>query len=150
MLTPLTPEQWYPAWYRPEDLTRWNSVKNAVRRDWQQTKHDLHAGGHELNQAASDTIKQATGREAVPAIDKPNPPKVIGELDADGDAEWAKMERAMEYGYTARTEFAATHAEWNHDLDLALRREWESSGGRAPGLWDDVKPYVRHGYNFRG
>ena len=59
--------------------TSWDRVKEAFRRDWEQTKHDLHmSGGHELNQTLSDTLKQATNKEPIPADDKPNRPKVIG------------------------------------------------------------------------
>jgi hypothetical protein len=141
----LTMEQWYPSWYRPEHTSNWNLVKEAVRRDWVQTRHDAGAGGHELNQQALDTVKQAAGYEALPSFDRPNPPKVLGDIDA----EWAAMEYPIEYGYTARGQFASKYAEWNHDLDLKLRQEWESSAGRAPGLWEDVRPYVRHGYDYK-
>ena len=55
----------------------WDRLKEALRRDWEQTKHDLHLkGGHELNQGLMDTIDQAAGSEAIPASNRPNPPKV--------------------------------------------------------------------------
>ena len=72
---------WQPTWYNNEHATAWDKVKEAFRRDWEQTKHDLHARGHELNQGVGDTVKQAQGKEALPPIDKANPPKVIGNWD---------------------------------------------------------------------
>ena len=60
-------------------------IKEALRRDWYQTKHDLHVkGGHELNQKIEDTVEEIQGIKPLPPIDRPNPPKVIGE------ASWAE------------------------------------------------------------
>jgi hypothetical protein len=125
---------------------QWDRVKEAVRRDWQQTKHDLHLGGHELGQKVGDTLKQSSGTEDIPSINDPNPRKIIGELPG----EWETVAHSVEYGYSARHQFAAAHAEWDDVLDHELRAEWESAppAGRMSGLWDDAKPHVRHGYNY--
>jgi hypothetical protein len=140
---------WHPTWYKPEYESSWERVKEAVRRDWQQTKHDLHMGGHELNQAVGDTMKQARGKEAVPSINAANPPKVIGELSGD----WERVEQPIRYGYAARREFGARHAEWDDDLERELRSQWESPasrGAHVDSAWDDVKPHVRRGYDYKG
>jgi hypothetical protein len=42
-------------------------VKEAVRRDWQQTTHDLHIGGHQLSPHVGNTIKHASGAEDIPS-----------------------------------------------------------------------------------
>ena len=43
--------KWQPAWWNDNHASAWDRVKEAMRRDWEQTKHDLHIkGGHELNQ----------------------------------------------------------------------------------------------------
>jgi hypothetical protein len=141
-------DHWHPTWYKPEHAISWDRVKEAVRRDWQQTKHDLHAGGHELNQKGTDTLKQAVGKEAIPSINRANPPKVIGELVG----EWEVVELPFEYGYSARHQFGSTHATWNDDLARDLQGEWEASAraSKASGPWDQVKPYVRHGYEYKG
>jgi hypothetical protein len=139
---------WHPTWYKPEHATGWDAIKEAVRRDWQQTKHDLHlAGGHELNQKGSDTLKQAIGKESIPSINDANPPKILGELDR----EWARIEPSLEYGYAARRSFGEKHAQWNAELENNLRAEWESAGqtSRDRDAWDDVLPYVRHGYDYK-
>ena len=39
---------WQPAWWKEEHAGAWDRVKEAMRRDWEQTRHDLHVkGGHE-------------------------------------------------------------------------------------------------------
>jgi hypothetical protein len=139
-------QHWHPTWHRDEHSTNWDRVKEAIRRDWQQTKHDLHLGGHELNQQATDTMKQAVGKEAIPSINDANPPKVIGDLSG----EWEKVEPSFEYGYSARYQFGAAHAQWNQELETDLRKEWESSRASTKrDSWDEVKPYVRRGYDYK-
>jgi hypothetical protein len=47
-------------------------VKEALKRDWEQTKHDITRKGPDLRQDVSDTVKQATGKEPIPAPFVPN------------------------------------------------------------------------------
>jgi len=137
---------WHPTWYKPEHGVHWDRVKEAVRRDWQQTKHDLHMGGHQLSQKGSDTLKQAAGKEDIPSINDPQPQKIIGDLSG----EWERVEAPMEYGFSARRQFGSSHEKWDEELASDLRKEWESSQStKSFGGWDDVKPYVRHGYDYK-
>ena len=54
------PSKWHPTWWREETHgTAWKLVRESMRRDWEQTKHDLGLGGHELRQSVGDTLKQA-------------------------------------------------------------------------------------------
>jgi hypothetical protein len=122
-----------PEWYTPADASAWDRVKEALRRDWNQTKHDVHAGGHELNQKLGDTVAQARGQEALPRIDAPNPPKVIGS--------WEDAEVAIDFGYACRTHYGDEYPKWSHGLESRLKSDWK--GERS---WDSVKLYVRHGY----
>ncbi|MGZ6142179.1 MAG: hypothetical protein ACXWLM_02520 [Myxococcales bacterium] len=51
-----------------------DKAKEALERDWEQTKHDFSKkSGQELNQDVDDTVKQAFGKEPVPAPGQPNP-----------------------------------------------------------------------------
>ena len=51
-----------------------DDVKDALKRDWEQTKHDLPGmEGKDLDQDVDDTVKQATGKEEPPPEDVPNP-----------------------------------------------------------------------------
>ncbi len=130
---------WRPRWWDAQDLGAWDRIKEALRRDWEQTKHDLgQAGGHELNQGIVDTVKQAAGAEPIPADDRPIPPKVIGA--------WDEAEYPIGYGYTARRTFGQEHPTWNEGLELKLRAEWEARKDRELRPWDGVKGFVRYGY----
>ena len=124
----------------PIDASPWERIKEALRRDWEQTKFDLGVGGHELNQGAEDTIKQAAATEAIPLDDKPNPPKVIGR--------WDEAEYPIGYGYTARRKFGDEHPTWNEGLEQRLQAEWESQKARPGSAWVDVKGLVRYGYEY--
>ena len=66
-----------PAWWTDAHTSSWEQAKEALRRDWIQTKHDLHVGGHELNQTAMDTLGQSVGEIAMPPIDVANRPTVV-------------------------------------------------------------------------
>ena len=133
--------KWQPAWWNEHHASAWDRVKEAVRRDWEQTKHDLHIkGGHELNQDVGDTVKQAAGKEPIPPNDGLNPAKVVGN--------WDDVELPYEYGYGAREKYGSQHDAWTKDLESTLQKEWEAAGPKA-GRWDDVKGYVRRGYEYK-
>lgn len=135
----ISTSSWRPAWWTEEKHgSAWDRVKEALRRDWEQTKKDLHLGGHELNQSVSDTVKQATGKQNIPPNDGPNPPKVVGD--------WDDIELPMGYGYSARQQYGAQHDSWDDDLEGKLKTEWESAKDATHRGWNDVKPFVRHGY----
>jgi hypothetical protein len=129
--------KWKPTWWKEQTHgSGWSRVREAMRRDWEQTKNDLHVGGHYMNQEVKDTVKQMSGKEPIPAGDQPNPPKVIGD--------WNDIELPMAYGYGARREFGGDYSSWNDGLDARLRSDWdEQATGRR---WDDVRGYVRHGF----
>ncbi len=132
---------WQPTWYKNEHATAWDKVKEAFRRDWQQTKHDLHAGGHELNQGVGDTVKQAQGKEAIPPIDKANPPKVIGD--------WDEVEVPANYGFAARQQYGAQHTAWTTDLETTLKSDWEKGEHDVKSNWENVRDHVRRGYDYK-
>ncbi|HEY1690648.1 MAG TPA: hypothetical protein VGG39_00715 [Polyangiaceae bacterium] len=135
--------KWQPPWWNEQHASAWERVREAMRRDWEQTKHDVHApGGHELNQKLGDTVKQATGKEPIPADDRANPPKVVGELG------WDEVEVPTEYGFAARDRFAGTYAGWTTDLERTLQREWESGGPATGRPWGSVRDHVKRGYEY--
>src|SRR5689334_13573703 len=101
-----TPTTSQPLWYSRDSMSAWESVKEALRRDWEQTKHDFGmSGGHELNQSFVDTVDQATKNRPIPSADRPNRPVVIGA--------WAEAEYPIGYGYVARRTVGAEHPTWN-------------------------------------
>lgn len=138
----MTKHGWQPLWWDDTHATAWDRVKEALRRDWEQTKHDLHLpGGHELNQSVTDTIKQATNREAIPADDGPNGPKVIGS--------WDDVEGPVAFGYSANARYAGDHEGWNDKLESELSTQWEKTKDAGSRAWADVKSHVKYGYDYR-
>jgi hypothetical protein len=126
-----------PSWWSDVHASGWERAKEAVRRDWQQTKHDLHLGGHELNQNLDHTYTQAVGGEAIPPIDAANPPKVLGP--------WQDAEMAIGFGYSAKTHYGDRFPEWNSTVEGILEKDWKSE--ILP--WEKIKGYIRHGYEVR-
>jgi hypothetical protein len=123
-------------WWNLESDGAWDRVKEALQRDWDQTRHDLHLGGHELNQKLGDTMGQAAGNRVMPPIDVANPPKVIGR--------WEDAEIPIGFGYAARREFGGDYPEWNDALEARLQAYWKAA---AP--WRVVRNLVRHGYEIK-
>jgi hypothetical protein len=133
--------KWRPSWWTDEvHGSAWERVKEAMRRDWMQTRHDLGVGGHEMNQTLANTVKQATANEHLPTINEANPPTVIGE--------WSEAEVPYGYGYGARTEYGARHPQWNEGLEQMLEGEWVSAQDDVRHDWGTVRSLVRGGYEF--
>jgi hypothetical protein len=136
---------WRPSWWSEQVRgSAWDRAREAMRRDWMQTKHDLGIGGHEMNQGLADTVKQAMAKQHLPSINEANPPKVIGE--------WDDAEIPYGYGYAARKRFAAEHPVWNEGLEAKLESEWIATCTRvpsnAPRGWTEVRALVRRGYEY--
>src|ERR1700722_19358116 len=131
-----TISSWRPSWWSDEvHGSAWDRVKEAMRRDWMQTKHDLHVGGHEMNQSVADTLNQATGVQHLPGINEANPPKVIGD--------WHDAEVAYRYGHAARAQLGAQHPAWSAELERTLGREWTAARDHLSHDWAGVKHFVR-------
>lgn len=124
-----------PRWWNDTHASGWNRVKEAMKRDWEQTKADFSKKhGQELNQNVGDTVKQMAGKEAVPPMGQPNV-----------DTDWNRVEPAMRYGYGARNYYEKEHADWDDNAENKLKREWNDlKTGRT---WDEVKAHVRHGWD---
>ena len=135
------PMKWQPPWWTEQHASAWERVKEAMRRDWEQTRHDLKIkGGHQLNQQMGDTMKQAAGKEPIPRDDAPNPPKVVGE--------WSDIELPIEYGYAARNQYRQ-HTAWSSELESTLEKEWESGRAKTAAEWRDVRDHVRTGFEAK-
>lgn len=124
-----------PHWWNDHHTSAWERVKASLRRDWEQTKHDLGvAHARDLHQDAGDTIAQATGSQPVP-----------GRVQADDD--WSRREPALRYGYGAYSQYGQgdTGQDWSADTSTRLGRDWDQmKSGRT---WDEVKADVRRGWD---
>lgn len=135
---------WHPKWWtKDQHENAWERVKEALKRDWEQTKVDLKGHGTDLNQDVDDTVKQAAGKEVIPPINQPN-------TNVKHDVTkpiWEDVEEPMKYGYGAREYYGAQYNKWDDKLETTLKDEWESGHqGGVRGAWNDVKSHVRRGY----
>lgn len=128
-----------PNWWNEKHEGTWDRIKSALKRDWEQTKADVSSKGQELNQDAGDTIKQAAGKQPIPPGNMPNPP------DRDDDDKWEKIEPTYRYGVGARSQYGS---EWDEKLESKLSSEWTELKGDTKSKWEDVKGYVRRGYDY--
>ncbi len=134
---------WQPKWWTAEKHgSAWDKVKDAMKRDWEQTKADLHLGGQDLNQELGDTVRQAQGKEAIPPTHVANP----GGANSGSDIGWSDAEEGVRYGYGARDEYGTQHAAWDDNLETRLKSDWEGAGNGVIRKWDEVKHAVRRGY----
>lgn len=126
-----------PYWKNETHGNAWDRVKEALRRDWEQTKADVSSGGKELNQQVADTVKQAAGTEPIPAGDRPNP----------STNKWDEVEGAYRYGFGAHQQYSASYQSWDDSLETKLSSEWDEKKTGKP--FKDVKPYVRRAWDFK-
>ena len=127
-----------PKWWNQEHDSAWDRVKDAMKRDWEQTKSDFTGGrkGKDLDQDVGDTVKQAAGKEPVPPMSQKTPPDV-------DDKDWKRVEEEHRYGVGARSQYRDT--EWDDRLEGKLKEEWNDlKSGRT---WDEVKMGVRRGWD---
>jgi hypothetical protein len=121
-----------PKWWNDETTSKWDRTKDAMKRDWEQTKHDVTGGGRDLDQDVDDTVKQAVGRDAIPPMGTPNPEP------------WDRVEPGVRYGYGAAGHYA-DQKDWNDGIEAKLREEWNDlKTGRT---WDEIKSAVRRGWD---
>ena len=125
--------KWRPSWWSESvHGSAWERVREAMRRDWMQTKHDLGLGGHELNQSVDNTVLQAVAKQHLPNINQANPPTIIGE--------WDEAEVPYGYGYGAHMRYGDQYPVWSDALEQDLAREWRATGHGARYEWETFAP----------
>lgn len=106
------------SWWTNDHDSAWDRVKDAFKRDWEQTKHDFGGNAPDLDQDVDDTLKQAAGKSG-PGFDN--------------------YENDFRYGYGARQQYK--DRSWDSDLESELSRDYN-------GDWNSNKQYVRRGFEF--
>jgi len=121
-----------PKWWNDQTTSSWDRIKEALRRDWEQTKADFsNTKGQELNQDAGDTLKQAAGKQPLPPSGVPN-------------SDWDQAEPGLRYGWGAANQYQ-DHADWDDRVESKLKEEWNDlKSGRT---WDEAKSFVRRGWD---
>lgn len=114
---------WQPRWWTEQTHGNiWGRVREAMKRDWEQTKSELGIGGGG---------NQRDGRN---------------DGTTTRTATWSDVETPLAYGYCARQEYGAEHQSWNERLESALRTEWEKDSNPHRSRWNEIKAIVRRGY----
>ena len=121
------------SWWSTEHDSAWEKVKDAFRRDWTQTKHDLGGNEPDLNQDVDDTVKQAAGKQAIPPGNAPN---------------FEEHEPAFRFGYGAMQQYGKQYPQWDDKLENTLRKDWSANGD--DGSWKRYAKSVRRGYEYKG
>jgi len=148
--------QFQPSWWNEEKHgSAWQRVKEAMHRDWEQTKNDFGGKAPDLNQDVGDTVKQAVGADPVPPPSAKTPPssaelkraaKREAKAEMRGPVErWNDVESRLAYGYAARSYYATMYPHWDDGLESELRNEWDKS--KPEKAWDEVKHDVRRGFD---
>ncbi len=137
-----------PQWWGNEQASTWERVKEALSRDWEQTKADFsNEYGKDLNQGVGDTVKQAMGTEPIPAPTQKTPlDNSLNEpqLGARAASKWTDAEPAIRYGYGASDHYR-DQSDWNDSVETKLKTEWDDlKSGRT---WDEAKSHVRYGWD---
>lgn len=132
----------HPQWWSTQQTSTWDRVKEALSRDWEQTKADFsNEYGKDLNQDVGDTVKQAMGKEPIPAPNQKTPETTTASKSA---AQWTDAEPAIRYGYGAADHYG-DHKDWNDNVESKLKEEWSDlKSGRT---WDEAKSHVRYGWD---
>jgi len=117
-----------PSWWNQEHESAWERVKEAFKRDWDQTKHDMGGNEPDTDQDVDDTVKQAAGKQ-------PIPPR--------GHRTYEDVEDAYRFGYGARSHYAKYYKDWDDEVETQLREDWEQTYG---GRWTDYRSAVRLGW----
>lgn len=130
-------QQWHATyWNEQKHGNAWERVKEAMKRDWAQTKEDVGLkSGKKLDQGVDDTVKQAAGKQAIPPPNQPNP------------SDFDKVEPAVSYGFGAREEYGQKYPTWDESLESRLANEWDQKGTGM--TFEDAKPNVRRGWDYR-
>ena len=157
----------YPAWWNPTHASTWDNVKESLRRDWEQTQHDLSGGrfGQDLNQNVDDTLGQMVGSRPIPPADVANPldgPELrqtvsraqaqMRDLEQDYEEgatdtaevfarDWSSSEAPLRFGYLSALRFGSA---WSPEVERRLRLEWNQVSPREP--WENVHEDVRYAW----
>jgi len=120
-----------PSWWKNDYDSAWDRVKEAFRRDWEQTKHDWGGNAPDLKQDVNDTVGQAVGTKPVPPPTQPN---------------YEDDEPAYRFGYGARRHYGENYRDWDDRLESQLRRDWETT--YPNDNWDRRRSAIRRGWDF--
>jgi type IV secretory pathway VirB10-like protein len=94
-------------WWSDKHASAWGRAKEALRRDWEQTKADFSShDGVELNQNVGDTVKQLAGAAPVPPLTVKTRPDEPQHMARRAEKELKERSKAQEKIAAAHTDMA--------------------------------------------
>ena len=109
-----------PNWYTEDNDKSWGNVKDAFRKDWEQTKHDFGSKtAPDLGQDAGDTIREAT----------------------TGKTDFETREPSFRFGHAAREHYGTKYPAWSTDLENDLRSDYGTD-------YDRDRDDIRRAYDY--
>ncbi|MFT3693812.1 MAG: hypothetical protein QM831_11765 [Kofleriaceae bacterium] len=123
-----------PTWWNDQHEGTWDRVKDALKRDWEQTKNDLSSKkGADLDQNVGDTVKQAAGKEPIPPGTTPN-------------AKWDDdVESSYRLGVGAHERYGKEFPTWSDKLETKLSGDWNDL--KTGKDWDSVKAHIKRAWH---
>lgn len=122
-----------PSWWTGEHDTAWNRVKLAMKRDWDQTKHDFGGDEPDTKQNIGNTTRQASGKETIPPRGQPT---------------YEELEPAYRFGYGARSTYGDEYPDWDDDLEARLEEDWRTMEPSRKEKWEQDRAAIRHGWGY--
>ena len=122
-----------PGWWSNDDDSAWDRVKAALRRDWDQTKHDFGGDEPETNQSVGHTVKQAGGKEGIPPRGQPA---------------YEEYEPAHRFGYGAYAHYGGDYDEWDDELEARLKSDWEATYPARKQYWSQDRDGIRYAWDY--
>lgn len=122
-----------PSWWKPELDSAWERTKEAFKRDWDQTKHDIGGAEPDTNQQVGNTVKQALGKESIPPRYEPT---------------YEEIEPAYRFGFGARSQYRDEYPEWDEELVTRLQKDWKNLNPNQAYDWEKYRAAIRHGWEY--
>ena len=124
-------ERHNPKWWNQEHESKWDQVKAAFKRDWDQTKHDFGGDEPDTDQDVDDTVKQMAGKQPIPPRGTPT---------------FEEREDAYRFGYGARSQYGKQYSGWNDQLERQLQTDWSDTYDDRE--WPRYRSDIRRGWDY--
>jgi Skp family chaperone for outer membrane proteins len=158
-----------PAWWSEKHALAWSHVKDALERDWEQTKADFSGSGQKLNQTVGDSTDPAVVAKAAEKTrenmeeESEKADKIISKAREDIAKEHLRLSETVG---AVRKDLAAEEAKAKDKLahaHAAAKEKVAEAKDRAAGSiakacakieetlleWHDAQQELRYGYSVR-
>jgi hypothetical protein len=125
-----------PKWWTKDNDSAWDRVKEAMKRDWDQTKHDFGGDEPDTNQNIRNTVKQASGTETIPPRH---------------ETTYEEWEPAYRFGYGARQKYGTEYddeLDWDDEMESTLKEDWQSIAPERKQTWMQDRAAIRYGWDY--